>query len=133
MTPKLLKQVHFFSHLNDEKIDLVLKALEERKFKKGDVVMHQDDEANGVHVIISGKVEVEIDNKVVTSLEDNDFFGEMAIVAQTPRSATIRVVSDDLSTLFLSKEAFEAIKDELGKDVKQEMLQRIIENYEDQL
>ncbi len=93
--------------------------------------MHQDAEANGVHVIISGKVEVEINNKVVTSLEDNDFFGEMALVAHTPRSATIRVVSDDLSTLFLSKEAFEEIKDELGEDVKQEMLQRIIENYEE--
>lgn len=131
MTPTLLKQIHFFAHLDDEKIDLVSKELASKKFKKGDVVMHQDAEANGVHVIISGKVEVEINNKVVTSLEDNDFFGEMALVAHTPRSATIRVVSDDLSTLFLSKEAFEEIKDELGEDVKQEMLQRIIENYEE--
>jgi len=82
-------------------------------------------------VIIFGKVEVEIDNKVVTSLETNDFFGEMALVAHEQRSGTIRVVSDELSTLFLSKETFENIKGELGEEVKREILQRIIENYEE--
>lgn len=130
MDPKFLKQIPFFSHLDDEKTDVVLKAFEERRFKKGDVVMHQGDEADGMYVMISGEVEVEIDKKVVTSLESNDFFGEMALVANEPRSATIRVVSDELSTLYLSKETFKSIKDELGEDVNREILQRIIENYE---
>ncbi len=131
MYPKNFKQIPFFSHLDDEKMNVVLKAFKTKEFKKGDVVISQEGEADGMYVIISGKVEVEIDNKVVTSLEDNDFFGEMALVAHAPRSATVRVVSEGLSTLFLSKEAFEAIKDELGEEVKQEMLQRIIENYEE--
>lgn len=131
MDSKFLKQIPFFSHLDDEKIDVVSKAFGEKKFKKDDVLMRQDDEADGMYVIIFGEVEVEIDKKVVTSLEANDFFGEMALVANEPRSATIRVASDDLSTIFLSKEAFKNIKDELGEDVKREILQRIIENYEE--
>jgi CRP-like cAMP-binding protein len=131
MDPKFLHQIPFFSHLDDEKTDVVLKAFKEKEFKKGDVIMHQDEQANGMYVIISGEVEVEMDGKVVTSLETNDFFGEMALVAHEPRSATIKVISDKLSTLFLSRKTFEHIHDELGEDVKQEMLQRIIENYED--
>ncbi len=131
MDPKLFKQIPFFSHLDDEKMNVVLKAFKTKEFKKGDVVINQEGEADGMYVIIFGEVEVEIGEKVVTSLENNDFFGEMALVAHAPRTATVRVVSDDLSTLFLSKEAFESIKDELGEEVKQEMLQRIIENYEE--
>jgi len=128
---KHLKQIPFFSHLDDERMNVVLKAFKTKEFRKGDVVINQEGQANGMYVIIFGEVEVEINKKVITSLEANDFFGEMALVAHSPRSATIRVVSDGLSTLFLSKEAFKAIKDKLGEEVKQEMLQRIIENYED--
>jgi CRP-like cAMP-binding protein len=131
MDPNSLSKIPFFSQLDDERTDIVLRAFEERKFKKGDIVLHQNDEADGMYVILSGNVEVEIDNKIITSLESNDFFGEMALVANERRSATIRVVSDSLSTIFLSKEAFENIKGELNGDVKREMLQRIIENYEE--
>lgn len=130
MDPTFLKQIPFLSHLDDEKTKLVLKAFDQKEFKKGDVVIDQEDEADGMYVIFSGEVEVEIDNKVVTSLEANDFFGEMALLANTPRSAKIRVISDNLSALFLSREAFESIKDKLGEEVKREMIQRIIENYE---
>ena len=45
------------------------------------------------------------------------------------RSATIRVVSDDLSTYFLSKEAFEEVKDELGEELIEKTLQRYSETY----
>lgn len=131
MDLNFLKQIPFFSHLDDEKMNIVLKVCKTRNFKKGDVVIDQEDEADGMYVITSGEVEVGIDKKVVTSLEVNDFFGEMALVVHARRSATIRVVSEKLSTLFLSKEAFKAIKDELGEDVKREILQRIIENYEE--
>ena len=131
MDPKFLKQIPFFSQLADEKIEIVLEAFEAKRFKKNDVVMRQGDEADGMYVIIIGEVEVEIGKKAVTSLESNDFFGEMSLVANEPRSATIRVISDNLSTFFLSKETFENIKDKLGEDVKREILQRIIENYEE--
>lgn len=130
MDQKFFKQIPFFAQLSDEKIEVVSKAFEAKRFQKGDVVMHQDDPADGMYVIIFGEVEVEIDKKIITNLEGNDFFGEMALVANEPRSATIRVISDDLSTFFLGKVAFENIKDELGENVKRELLQRIIENYE---
>ena len=106
----------------------LLKECEVRDFKKGDIILKQEDDANGMYVIKSGKVAVEMDGKFIATLEEGEFFGEMALMLHEPRNATIRVMSDELSTHFISKETFGKVKEELGEEVTVKILQRIIEN-----
>jgi len=63
-------------------------------YNDGDIIVRQGETGNCMFVIQSGKVEVfreENNNEVrLAILEDNDFFGEMALVEREKRSATVR-------------------------------------------
>ncbi len=129
MDIKFIKQIPIFSHLDDEKAQAVMDVFKMKSFGTGDVIFQQGEQGDGMYGIIFGEVEVERNHEVVAKLSTNDFFGEMALIAGEPRSATIKVLSD-LSVFFLSKQAFDAIKDELGQEIHQEILRRISEDYE---
>ena len=129
MNKKFIQQIPFFSHLSDEKLNIVLKKFEAIKFKKGEIVMHQGDKADGMYTIIFGEVEIVKDAQTIARLSDESFFGEMALIANEPRSATVRVISSDLSTFFLSTKSFKEIKNELDKETREEILKRISEDY----
>lgn len=102
---------------------------EVKEFKKGDIILRQEDKVDGMYVIKSGKVDVLRDNEVIASLEDGDYFGEMGLLLHERRSATVRAMSDTLSTYFLSKEDFEKVKEELGEDLIDKALKRYSETY----
>ncbi len=129
MNLEILKQIPFFSNLDKKNAKIVLDAFKLKKFKRGDIVIHQEKEGFGMHVIISGKVEVERDGEKIAELGENDFFGEMALVSDEPRSATVKVISEDLVTFFLSKGIFKGIKKSLAEEVKHEIMNRNIRNY----
>ena len=108
----------------------ILEFCELRKYKQGDIILRQNEEADGMYVIKSGKVEVEMNGNIIARLEAGEFFGEMGIMLHAPRNATIRVVSEELSTYFLSKETFDKLRKEIGEEVIAKMLERTIQNCE---
>ena len=108
----------------------LLEDSETRIFKKDDVILRQEDAADGMYIINNGTVSVEIDGKQVAVLSDGDFFGELALMLHEPRSATIKVTSDELSAQFISNEKFETIKEKLDQKDLTEILQRLNDNYE---
>lgn len=108
----------------------ILKNCELRNYRQGDIILRQNEEADGMYVIYSGKVEVEMDGNIIAHLEEGDFFGEMGTLLRQPRSATIRAISVDLKTHFLSKETFDQLRKDIGEEVIAKMLERTIENCE---
>lgn len=106
----------------------ILDACEIRKYKKGDVILRQDDEADGMYVIKSGKVEVEMDGKKIATLKKGDLFGEMGLMLHAPRNATITVISENLCVHFLSKGFFDGVKTEVRQEVLEKLFERTIEN-----
>ena len=129
MNAQFLKQIPLFSELDDSALEMVLEALDLKKFKRDDLVMRQGNEGFGMHIIIAGKVDVIRDEKIVAKLGENDFFGEMALVADEPRSASVKVSSEDLVTLFLSKATFKGIRKSLSEEIKNEIINRNMQNY----
>ena len=108
----------------------LLKNTKTRTFQKGDVILRQNEEADGMYIIDSGNVSIEIDNNYITTLEAGDFFGEIALMIHEPRTATVKVTSDELSVQFISKEEFGKIKEKLSQEDLTKILQRLNDNYE---
>ncbi len=94
----MLKNVSIFSELGRRDLERLSKQFVSRSIKAGDVIVKQNDQAAGVFVISSGKVEVVREDggnaEVLNTLGPGDFFGEMALFEGFPRMATVRAAED---------------------------------------
>lgn len=74
-------------------------------FEPDKYIIEQGGVAHTLFIITSGKVNVEIDGKVTEQLGDEDYFGAVAILADTTRMASVKSITD-VTMLTLSKNAF---------------------------
>ena len=86
----------------NEKLDAVLLPPNEAVFEKGE-------EADSMYIIESGRAQVELENPII--LEPGDYFGEMGLVNNNPRNATITTL-EEVKLLQLKKEDLEELFDE---------------------
>ncbi|MCR4586072.1 MAG: SpoIIE family protein phosphatase [Lachnospiraceae bacterium] len=94
-----------------EGVRLFLSAMQEVKIPaKSDVVTYGAGCEDGMYIILSGSCEVlsASGEKINTSLGEGDFVGELALMNDQPRSATVRAVTD-VSCANISKQLFEEI------------------------
>ena len=98
-----LKKIHLFYGLEDEDFALLAEELDEVAVPKGAVIFEQDSKPDGFYLIYEGNVRItrvqERKEIQLALLVKNDYFGEMALVANRRRSATARATSD--STLLM--------------------------------
>jgi CRP-like cAMP-binding protein len=91
-TTEALRKVPLFSQLDDKTLGRLEKMSRERTFDTGDDIVRQGDEGSGAFVIINGKVEVLRDGRKLADLGAGNFFGEMALLDNYRRSATVRAL-----------------------------------------
>lgn len=106
---KMLLASSVFSFMSQKQISYLIKNLKPEKIKAGTIVFKQGDKGNKFYLIQEGNIHLErFDNSLKTLdiiLKPGNFFGEMALVKNIPRTATAEAVSDSL--LFtLDKESF---------------------------
>ena len=82
-------------------------------FNKDDVIIEEGSLSNDAYIIESGSVEVSKilpDGKIqiITKLDKNDIFGEMGLIDQLPRSATVRAL-EDCSVSVMTPDDFNSI------------------------
>lgn len=65
-----------------------------REFKAGDTIFKEGDSGAEFYVIKSGKVDIQLGNRLLGTLGDHDIFGEMALIDTAPRSATAVAKTD---------------------------------------
>jgi CRP-like cAMP-binding protein len=105
-----LKVVPFFSNLNqNEAIDLA-NRLVERRFNSGQVIFHMGDPAGLLYIITNGKVKIAYASNdgqeaVLAILGAGDFFGELALLDDSPRSASAESL-ELTQTLTLHRDEF---------------------------
>jgi CRP-like cAMP-binding protein len=81
------------------------RLFEIRRFKAGATIFRQGDEGNCVYFIRRGRVEVVRDGSVIATSGAGEYVGEMALIANSPRNATVRAVTDTVFAV-LGKENF---------------------------
>jgi CRP/FNR family transcriptional regulator, cyclic AMP receptor protein len=63
-------------------------------FKSGEIIFRQGDPADGLYIVKSGKVEIQLGNRLLDTLPELSIFGEMALIDHSPRSATVVAATD---------------------------------------
>ena len=106
---ELLKKIPLFANIETAKLKLLAFTSERMSFRDGDVLFEEGDVGNSAFIIMEGEAEVVIATgagpRVIAKVGKNDFVGEIAILCDVPRTATVRAVSP-LTTLCITKDLF---------------------------
>lgn len=110
MIELILKQVPILDCLSEAQLQKLVQGGETISLESGEIVYHEGDEANSMHIIVDGKVRIykcdsqgnEVDLKV---MKTGDFIGEFAMLDNQPRSASVSCLTA-CSFFVLNREHF---------------------------
>ena len=110
VTLEFLANVPIFESLSPEELRPLGEKMRPRKYQRGEVVFHQDDPGDRMHIIVQGRVRISLDSddgreKDVALLMPGECFGEMALLDGSNRSAKATAV-DEIETLVLMRDDF---------------------------
>jgi CRP/FNR family transcriptional regulator, cyclic AMP receptor protein len=106
-----LRAVPLFEHVRAEDLERIARVARGRSYPKNSVIVFEDDPGDALYVVIAGQVKVVLvgeDGKevILSTLEKNDFFGEMSLIDDEPRSAHV-IAMEDSELLVLRREDFQ--------------------------
>ncbi|MBL9174449.1 MAG: AMP-binding protein [Verrucomicrobiales bacterium] len=92
----LIEKVPFFRSASADFIRDIVPRLESREFEANEVVFRQGEPGDAMYFLTSGQVSVtqEDAGRQVAVLREGMYFGEVAILKEVPRTATIRAITD---------------------------------------
>jgi len=103
----LLAGIPIFAPLGEGALVHLASALEPVEFEAGEVVFYQGDSGDCFYVVKEGELEIVTDGRVVFKPTAGGYFGEIALLRNVPRTATIRALTD-VKLLRLEGETFVA-------------------------
>jgi CRP-like cAMP-binding protein len=86
--------VPLFSGLGRRELERVANSMKERRFQKGDTVTSEGRGGVGFFVIDEGEAEVTVHGEERARLGPGDYFGEIALITESDRTATITAETD---------------------------------------
>jgi CRP-like cAMP-binding protein len=128
-TIEMLKATSLFSGLDRSQLDQIVANGEYRSYKAGENVVHRGDTGAGFYLVIDGVLEVRKNGEPVAKLTKGEFFGEMALIKDQPRSADVNALSD-ATCLVLTSWAFQVLiggYPTIAKKIMQELARRLLE------
>lgn len=107
----ILRKIPIFEGLSRKELAAVERILNHREYKNGETIFHHGDPSGGMYIIIKGKVQVvfEPTQQVISELYDGDFFGELALIDDSPRSATVITKMDSKVLGFFQSDLLDLI------------------------
>ena len=91
---EVLEKVPLFADLGQDEIDQIAGLFKERRFRAGETITREGAGGAAFFVIESGEVAVSVRGKDVATLSEGEYFGEMALIDEGARSATITAKTD---------------------------------------
>ncbi len=126
-----LRRIPLFAKVEPAKLKLMAFASERAAYRPGDILFHQGDLADSAYIILEGEAEVLVTTPSgpvkVATLGKGAFLGEIGILCDVPRTATIRATVA-LSTLKITKDLFFRMVTDfpaIGIEVMRELATRI--------
>ncbi|MCX7411781.1 MAG: ATP-binding cassette domain-containing protein [Planctomycetales bacterium] len=111
MICEFLRKCLFFTQQSPSELTEIAQKMAYEKYSPREVIVHQDDPGDKFYLIREGQVEVLIAGddgvKLIRTMTKGDVFGEIALLTDQPRSATIRTV-DEVELYVLRRDDFRA-------------------------
>jgi CRP/FNR family transcriptional regulator, cyclic AMP receptor protein len=90
----LLRNVPLLSLLSDDELALLARVVSRKSYARGNLILAAGDSTDSAYILISGRVKVfmsDVDGKevILAILAPNEFFGEMGLIDNSPRSASV--------------------------------------------
>ena len=127
----LLRRVPLFAKIEPAKLKLLAFTSERLVFAPGDAVFEQGQQGDAAYLVLRGSADVLLDTPDgqlnVATIQEHEIVGEIAILCDVPRTATVRA-ADELETLRISKERFFGLIEEfpeMAVEIMRELAHRL--------
>jgi CRP/FNR family transcriptional regulator, cyclic AMP receptor protein len=91
---EMLKRVPLFAGLDNKELDQIARSMRERRFKAGDTITQEGAGGAGFFVVGEGEADVMVAGETRGSIGAGDYFGEIALINESPRTATLTAKTD---------------------------------------
>ena len=107
---ELLKQIPLFSQMDDSELSSLRSIMEMVQYTRGQGIIHEDEPGDDFYVLVSGHVQVLVMDAsgaevLVEDIGPGGFFGELSMLSDEPRAATVKA-TDEVTTLLLGRDEF---------------------------
>ncbi len=104
---ELLKKINLFENLSEHELEKILKICVKQTFAKGAVIFKEGEPGDRCYIITTGAVRISkfipnIGEEALAVLKPGDYFGEMALIDNFPRSAHA-IANDDVDVFAVNK------------------------------
>ena len=110
----MLWQFPLFSDLSEGDLIAIAQNSESRKYREGDILFRESDDADGLYLVLSGQLQFSVaapdgrPSRVIGEAGPGEYVGEFSLLDGKPRSATVRA-NKATEITFLSDKAFEVL------------------------
>jgi len=124
---ELIKKVPLFSKLSKKELAEVAHLADELDLPNGKLMAEEGDRGREFFVLLEGEADVTKGDKSINTMREGDFFGEIALVTQMPRTASVTATSD-VRVLVITERDFSALlkhSPEIGRRVAEALAERV--------
>jgi len=107
----ILRQVRIFQDLSHNELLGLAAIVEAKYYEVGDAVFEEGDQGKHLYVVQSGAAEVHQRGRHLRRIEPGEYFGEMALIDDSPRSASVSMIEDGV-LLGLHRDVFQRLAKE---------------------
>jgi CRP/FNR family cyclic AMP-dependent transcriptional regulator len=107
----ILMKIPIFQDLDQGELRKIKHILHQREYKKDEVIFNEGDVGLGMYIIIGGSVEIVCgpQSHILAELSEGDFFGELSLLDDSPRSASAITKTPCKILCFFKPELFDLI------------------------
>ena len=108
--PSILKKIYLFTNLDNNELEHILNIASAKSYKKNEIIFNEGDKGDAFYVVLKGSVRIStvvpgVGEEALAILKKGNYFGEMALIDNAPRSASA-IANEDTILLAITDANF---------------------------